>query len=184
MVAAAGALALSLSIALGGCSFQLPTRQPVREIKERTRHHRLPAAALKGKATCRFASGRRSRHCAALSEVLSNSGKDAAVPWENPETGAHGTITPDRVGLQPGQARLPRFSGELCAQRQRGLDVREACRRAVTSGKCAPSSRGSARKRARPRRSISENVDINHSPSRIEIAARSAPNTCRRSVRR
>src|SRR5438105_1654839 len=116
MVAAAGALALSLSIALGGCSFQLPTRQPVREIKERTRHHRLPAAALKGKATCRFASGCRSRHCAALSEVLSNSGKDAAVPWENPETGAHGTITPDRVGLQPGRAR-PRFSGELCAQR-------------------------------------------------------------------
>ena len=30
---------------------------------------------------------------AALSEVLSSIGKDAAVPWENRKTGAHGTIT-------------------------------------------------------------------------------------------
>src|SRR5262249_50103111 len=31
---------------------------------------------------------------AAASEVLSRGGKDASVPWENPRTGARGTVTP------------------------------------------------------------------------------------------
>ena len=31
---------------------------------------------------------------AAVSEVLSKGGKDTSVPWENPKTGARGTITP------------------------------------------------------------------------------------------
>ena len=31
---------------------------------------------------------------AAASEVLARGGKDASAPWENPSTGAHGTVTP------------------------------------------------------------------------------------------
>ena len=31
---------------------------------------------------------------AAVSELLSRGSKDASVPWENPGTGAHGTVTP------------------------------------------------------------------------------------------
>jgi hypothetical protein len=31
---------------------------------------------------------------AAVSEVLSKGGKDTSMPWENPDTGARGTITP------------------------------------------------------------------------------------------
>jgi surface antigen len=31
---------------------------------------------------------------AAASEVLSRGGKDASLPWENPQTGARGTVTP------------------------------------------------------------------------------------------
>lgn len=31
---------------------------------------------------------------AALSDVLSRGGKDASAPWENPATGARGTVTP------------------------------------------------------------------------------------------
>jgi hypothetical protein len=31
---------------------------------------------------------------AAVSEVLSRGGKDASAPWENPTTGARGTVTP------------------------------------------------------------------------------------------
>jgi len=31
---------------------------------------------------------------AAASEVLTRGGKDSSVPWENPRTGARGTITP------------------------------------------------------------------------------------------
>jgi hypothetical protein len=30
----------------------------------------------------------------AVSEVLSRGGKDASVPWENPRSGARGTVTP------------------------------------------------------------------------------------------
>jgi surface antigen len=31
---------------------------------------------------------------AALSEVLAKGGKHASMPWENPQTGARGTVTP------------------------------------------------------------------------------------------
>jgi surface antigen len=31
---------------------------------------------------------------AAVSEILTRGGKDASLPWENPKTGARGTITP------------------------------------------------------------------------------------------
>jgi surface antigen len=31
---------------------------------------------------------------AAASEVLASGGKDASLPWENPQTGARGTVTP------------------------------------------------------------------------------------------
>jgi len=31
---------------------------------------------------------------AAVSEVLAKGGKDTSMPWENPKTGARGTITP------------------------------------------------------------------------------------------
>ena len=31
---------------------------------------------------------------AAVSEVLNRSGNDASVPWENPRSGARGTVTP------------------------------------------------------------------------------------------
>jgi surface antigen len=31
---------------------------------------------------------------AAASEVLARGGKDASLPWENPQTGARGTVTP------------------------------------------------------------------------------------------
>ena len=31
---------------------------------------------------------------AAASEILAKGGKDASIPWENPSTGARGTITP------------------------------------------------------------------------------------------
>lgn len=31
---------------------------------------------------------------AAVSELLSRGGKDSSVPWENPQTGARGTVTP------------------------------------------------------------------------------------------
>ncbi len=31
---------------------------------------------------------------AAVSEVLTKGGKDTSMPWENPQTGARGTVTP------------------------------------------------------------------------------------------
>jgi surface antigen len=42
----------------------------------------------------------------AATEVLSRGGKDASVPWENPASGARGTITP--------LANAYRMEGEVC----------------------------------------------------------------------
>jgi 17 kDa outer membrane surface antigen len=39
---------------------------------------------------------------AAASDVLSRGGKDASVPWQNPQTGAGGNITPLATGYSEG----------------------------------------------------------------------------------
>jgi hypothetical protein len=89
------ALALSLAIALGGCSFNYQldrlfaksTNEP--DIIGSLRPRPTAKSLVESPPEVDLAIAR-----AAVSEVLSNSGKDTAVPWENPKTGAHGTITP------------------------------------------------------------------------------------------
>ena len=46
---------------------------------------------------------------AAAAEVLSQGGKDASLPWENPGTGARGTVTPLA-------ARYPHADGTICQE--------------------------------------------------------------------
>lgn len=54
----------------------------------------LPASAGQAEAAQIPAEGDLVFARAAVSEVLSRGGKDASVPWENPATGARGTVTP------------------------------------------------------------------------------------------
>jgi surface antigen len=90
----AGVLALSLALAGGGCSYQLDsmfgkakddgssditgslrTSSVVRPIAEP-----MEADLAIARAT--------------VSEALTKGGKDTSLPWENPKTGARGTVTP------------------------------------------------------------------------------------------
>ncbi len=86
---------LVLSLAAGGCSFSyqldnLFAKKDGGEI-ERTGSLRpsVPKGAAELPAEADLAIAR-----AAVSEVLTKGGKDTSLPWENPHTGARGTITP------------------------------------------------------------------------------------------
>ena len=91
----AGLLALSLSLTCGGCSFsyQLDSLFAKKDDGRAGRTGSLrpstpkPVAVLPPENDLAIAR-------AAVSEVLSKGGKDASQPWENPTTGARGTITP------------------------------------------------------------------------------------------
>ena len=56
---------------------------------------------------------------AAVSEVLIKGGKHSSVPWENPKTGARGTVTPLASAYSQDGITCPRFSRQLREERQR-----------------------------------------------------------------
>ena len=57
----------------------------------------------------------------AASDVLTKGDKDSSQPWENPETGARGSVTPLAQAYSSGRTHLPGFPGELCQRPQRKL---------------------------------------------------------------
>jgi hypothetical protein len=91
--AAAGVLpSCALALALGGCSFsyQLDSVFAKKDLEQTSS---LQPGAAKPAAEPP-AEGDLVIARAAVSEVLSKGGKDVSMPWENPDTGARGTITP------------------------------------------------------------------------------------------
>jgi len=89
----AGVCALAAGLALGGCSFsyQLDNLFSKKGDAEQTASLRpapaRPPVEPPHEGDLAFAR-------AAVSEVLAKGGKDTSMPWENPKTGARGTITP------------------------------------------------------------------------------------------
>jgi surface antigen len=84
--------ALASAHVLGGCSFsyQLDSLSAKKTVADLTGSvPALSSAAAEPPAEGDLAIAR-----AAATEVLSKGGKDASMPWENPSTGARGTITP------------------------------------------------------------------------------------------
>jgi hypothetical protein len=89
----AGLLGLSLTLALGGCSYQLESiggtgTDGRGDITATLR----PSPAVKPLAHPAEADLAVAR--ATVNEALSKGGKDTSLPWENPKTGARGTVTP------------------------------------------------------------------------------------------
>jgi surface antigen len=86
-------LALTLALGAGGCSFsyQLDNLFGAKDDPGLTGTLRTvaskPLAGMPPEGDLAFAR-------AAVSEVLNRGGKDASAPWENPSTGARGTVTP------------------------------------------------------------------------------------------
>jgi surface antigen len=89
----AAALTLMLAMSAGGCSFsyQLDSLFTKSDKSDQTGSLRSTTpkqvAVMPPEHDLEVAR-------AAVAEVLTKGGKDAAVPWENPRTGARGTVTP------------------------------------------------------------------------------------------
>jgi len=86
---------LMLAGSAGGCAFsyQLDSMFGKTEDKIEATGVVRSAAARQGSGPD-MAEGDLAVARAAASEVLSRGGKDASLPWENPQTGARGTVTP------------------------------------------------------------------------------------------
>jgi hypothetical protein len=80
---------LALGLAAGGCSFQMESLSSKGDDVTGSLRPAPPRQASTPPAETDLAIAR-----AAASEVLANGGKDTSMPWENPRTGARGTITP------------------------------------------------------------------------------------------
>jgi 17 kDa outer membrane surface antigen len=87
---AGSALVLALASAAGGCSYQLDSLGSKGDFE--------PTGSIRPMAPWRASTPPPEHDLvvarAAVSEFLSRGGKDTSVPWENPRTGARGTITP------------------------------------------------------------------------------------------
>jgi len=88
--------AIVSALTVSGCSYRLAAlvshddadTMPTGSIAQPT-PSALPVALRSGAAEVDLAYAR-----AAASNVLASGGKDASVPWQNPQTGASGNITP------------------------------------------------------------------------------------------
>ena len=91
----AGACLLALALAGSGCSFSyqldnmLAKKDEGRADSTGTLRLAVPKPAAETPAEGDLAMAR-----AAASEVLTKGGKHTSLPWENPKTGARGTVTP------------------------------------------------------------------------------------------
>jgi surface antigen len=83
--------ALALAGAGGGCSYKLGALFGD-DKPEKTAS--VAATAPKPIATTEASDGDLAIAKAAATELLTNGTKDASLPWQNPRTGAHGTVTP------------------------------------------------------------------------------------------
>src|SRR5262249_13239300 len=88
--------------ALGGCSFQLdslakgePDAPPTSSLRPATPNLPVTLPPEHDLAVAR----------AAVSELMARGGKDTSMPWENPHTGARGTVT--AIAQADSQAGLP-----------------------------------------------------------------------------
>jgi hypothetical protein len=85
---------LALALSAGACSFSykldnLFTKRDDPPVDQSTAQAAASAAAVEAAVEGDLVIAR-----AAVAEVLSKGGKHSSVPWENPRTGARGTITP------------------------------------------------------------------------------------------
>ena len=144
--------ALTLGAASAGCSLSYTARQPCSApSSDVTGSITLATGAKPSRANCR-PKPISPLPAAAVSEVLRRGRKDASQPWENPGTGARGTVTPHRRRLYARTAHLPRFPRELRRGSAQSWLQGEACkprsRQAASAGrarlgKSARSSPGS-----------------------------------------
>lgn len=82
-----------MALLCGGCSYQLDSLYGKSKADDGDITGSIRAARVV-KPIVEPAEGDLAMARAAASEVLARGGKDASLPWENPQTGARGTVTP------------------------------------------------------------------------------------------
>ena len=122
---------MALALAAGACSFSyqldnlLAKDDPDRAGSLRTARSKAPAESP-AEADLAIAH-------AALSEILAKGGKDTSMPWENPKTGARGTVTPLDSGHYQGGTTCRDFLASYVKDGSESWLQGEACR--VARGK-------------------------------------------------
>ena len=87
--------ALSLALVLGGCSFSYQLDSMFSRQRDADTTAAIRPAATGHQSLAALPQDRDLAAArAAVSEALAKSGRDASVPWEDPSTGARGTVTP------------------------------------------------------------------------------------------
>lgn len=126
-----------LSLSMGGCGlygsfgslFGSESRPAaaeitgsIRPVAARTDEAQVRTDGLPPEADLAFAK-------AAAVEVLTRGGKDVSVPWENPSSGARGTVTPISVAYQAAGATCRDFlASHLASNHAPAWMQGEACR--------------------------------------------------------
>ena len=130
--------ALTLALAGGGCSISMSALDPLfgGSDKSEATGSITPPPGAKGVGQLP-PDGDLAYARAAASDVLARGGKDASAPWENPSTGARGTVTPIATAYTQDGLTCRDFlasyvqgdsqawmQGEACKQAQGSWEVR------------------------------------------------------------
>ena len=122
--------ALTLALAGGGCSISMSALDPLFGGSEKSESTGsiTPPPGAKGVGQLP-PDGDLAYARAAANDVLSRGGKDASAPWENPRTGARGTVTPIASAYsQDGQTCRDFLASFISASSQSWMQG-EACKR-------------------------------------------------------
>ena len=88
------AAAVTLALTTAGCSFSYQLDSLFEKIKQASGETTGAVAEKAATALAMASDGDLAYARAAASEVLRRGGNGVSQPWENPETGARGTVTP------------------------------------------------------------------------------------------
>jgi surface antigen len=119
-VAATSIIAVVLAFGSAGCSYQLGSLKNRGEIELKSSKV-SESASLPSDADLALAR-------AAASEMLDKGGKTASMPWENPRTGARGTVTPVASAYTQDGATCHDFLASYVRDRSTSWLQGEACR--------------------------------------------------------
>jgi hypothetical protein len=112
------------AVSVGGCSYPLGSLLD-KDDKADSIGMRTPLVpgkgALPSDADLAYAS-------AAAADVLANGGKDTSAPWENPSTGARGTVTPIAAAYAQDGSQCREFLASYVVEKNEAWLQGEACR--------------------------------------------------------
>jgi 17 kDa outer membrane surface antigen len=124
------AILVALGSLSGGCSYRLggTGKDDKADTVTRTSSIAPPKAATRASATTLPPDGDLAFAKAAAADVLNRGGGDMSLPWENPQTGARGTVTPIAAAHSEAGATCRDFLASYVREGAESWLQGEACR--------------------------------------------------------